>query len=166
MTVLSRYLANVDTSGGPDACHLWTGGTFENGYGRLSLDDARRSSVRSHRWGYAQLVGPIPPGAIVRHTCDVPLCHNPRHWVLGSFGDNSRDMVVRGRSLTGTTNPASKLTEAQVRRIKELLALTATGKGRTRRGQLTQAQIAAQFGVTQGLIASIKAGRTWGHIVP
>lgn len=165
MTEMQRYLSKVDASGGPDACWPWTGGTFDSGYGRFSLSDAKRSSVRSHRWGFTQLVGPIPEGMIVRHTCDVRACHNPAHWLLGTPADNSADMVRRGRSASGTGNGASRLTEADVRVIKhELLPLTATGKGATRRGQLTQAQIAARFGVTQGVIASIKAGRTWVHV--
>ncbi|WP_353963844.1 HNH endonuclease [Streptomyces sp. NBC_01242] len=164
MSELARYLSKIDTSGGPAACHLWTGGTFSNGYGRFSLSDAKRSSVRSHRWGYTTLVGPIPPGKVVRHTCDVPLCHNRAHWILGTNGENSRDMVERRRSLPGTSNPASKLTEADVLEIKQLLLLTATGKGRTRRGQLTQKQIAVQFGVTQPIIRDIKFGVTWSHV--
>lgn len=164
VSILSRYLSKVDASGGPDACHLWTGGTFSNGYGRLSLDDAKRSSVRSHRWGYEHFVGPIPEGLVVRHTCDTPLCHNPRHWILGTNGENSRDMTVRGRSLRGATNPASKLTEDDVREIRRLLKLTADGKGYTRRGQLTQRQIAERFSVSQPVIRDIKFRRTWPEI--
>lgn len=164
-TDMERYLAKIDTSGGPDACHPWTGGTFvDSGYGRFSLGDARRSSVRSHRWGYTQLVGPIPDDLVVRHTCDMPLCHNPRHWVLGTNADNSADMVTRGRSLVGERNHASKLTEADVVVIKrDLLPLTANGKGR--RGEMTIPQIAARFGVTPALISQIKAGRAWKHVI-
>lgn len=163
-TTMDRYLAKIDTSGGPDACHPWMGGRFSNGYGRLALDDAKRSSVRSHRWGFEQLVGPIPDDQVVRHSCDNPLCHNPRHWVLGSNADNSADMVERGRSLRGEGNPASKLTSADVLIIKrDLLPLTATGKGR--RGQESLRSIADRYGVSPALIGHIKSGIAWPHVI-
>ena len=161
-TVMERYLSKVDSSGGPDACWPWTGGTFSNGYGRLALDDAARSSVRSHRWGYETLVGPIPDGLIVRHTCDAPLCHNPTHWLLGTFAENSADMTTRGRSARGTRNAASKLTDADVIEIRRLAAGTARGKGR--RGQITLGEIAERFGVTPPVIRLIRDGITWTHV--
>jgi hypothetical protein len=42
--------------------------------------------------------GPVPPGKIVRHTCDNPPCVNPLHLMNGTSADNSRDMVLRGRT--------------------------------------------------------------------
>ena len=164
-TEMDRYLAKVDASGGPDACWPWTGGTFRgSGYGRFSLSDTKRSSVRSHRWGYIQLVGPLGPDDVVRHTCDFPLCHNSLHWLKGTNADNSADMVTRGRSHVGSRNHASKLVEADVLVIKrDLLPLTATGKGR--RGELSEAQIAARYGVTKALIGAIKRGIAWKHVI-
>lgn len=166
MTEMERYLAKVDSTTTPDGCWLWTGGTFRgSGYGRFSLSDARRSSVRSHRWGYEHLVGPIPDGMVVRHTCDVPLCHRPDHWILGTPADNSADMVARGRSHVGSRNHASKLIEADVLIIKrDLLPQVALGRGRTKRGQLTLGQIGARFGVTAAVIRSIREGKTWGQV--
>lgn len=161
MTEMERYLSKVDASGGPDACWPWTGGTFDSGYGRFALSDAKRSSVRSHRWGYTQLVGPIPPGMIILHTCDTPSCHNPAHWRLGTNASNSADMVAKGRSASRTRNPASKLTEAQVVEVKTLLEQVAVGSGRTKRGQLTLRQIGERFGVSDAAIRAIRTGNTW-----
>lgn len=164
-SIMDRYLAKIDTSGGPEACHPWTGGRFSNGYGRLSLDDDRRRSVRSHRWGFEQIIGPIPDGMVVRHTCDNPLCHNPTHWVLGSNADNSADMVDRGRSLRGEANPASRLTADDVLIIKrDLLPLTARGRGRGRGGEVTLKSIARRYGVTPPVIANIRDGKTWSEV--
>lgn len=167
-TVLDRYWSKVDRRG-PGECWPWIGGTFANGYGRLSLDDARRSSVRSHRWGYKTLVGPIPPGEVVRHTCDVPLCHNPAHWVLGLPGDNSRDMVERGRSLRGSANPNGSLTEEVVAQIKRRIAVIGEDGyrgGRPRPGQVTYASIGREFGVGRHLIGQIARGQAWTHVDP
>jgi hypothetical protein len=162
---LERYLAKVDRSGGPDSCWPWTGGCFESGYARFSLSDAKRRTVRAHRWGFMQLIGPLEPGEVVRHTCDNPPCQNPSHWLAGSCADNSADMVARGRSARGTRNAASRLTEAQVVIIKrDLLPLTAIGKGYTRRGQLRQGDIAAMYGVSQSTICAIGLGKVWSHV--
>ena len=40
---------------------------------------------------------PIPPGMVVRHTCDNPRCCNPAHLILGTDKDNTDDMLTRNR---------------------------------------------------------------------
>jgi hypothetical protein len=57
--------------------------------------------VRSHRVSYMVFVGAIPDGAIIMHVCDNPLCVNPSHLIPGTFSDNSRDMVMKGRNKSG-----------------------------------------------------------------
>jgi hypothetical protein len=164
-TEIERYFASIDLSPGPGFCNPWTGGFFDSGYPRFSLSNARRSSVRAHRYGWQLLRGPIPPRLLVCHTCDWLPCMNPLHWILGTNAFNLADMVAKGRSLTGSDNPASKLTEADVRVIKrELLPQVAVGRGYTRAGQLTLRDIASRYDVTDGVIASIRAGRTWTHV--
>jgi len=90
---------------------------------------------------------------------------NPMHWFLGTNAINSADMVAKGRSLPGSRNPWATLTEVDVRVIKyELLPQVAVGRGYTRRGQLTLSEIGRRYGVSSVAIASIRAGRTWGHV--
>lgn len=163
-SVLDRYLSKVDSSGGPDACWPWIGGAFASGYGRLALDDHQRSSVRAHRWGYETLVGPIPPGEVVRHACDTPLCQNPAHWILGTSAMNSRDMVERGRSLRGATNPNARLDENAVKAIRALAERVPAGRGRSRRGDLTYGTIARLYDVTPALVGQIRRGQAWKHL--
>lgn len=162
---VERYIASIDFSAGPGFCNPWTSGTFDSGYPRFSLSDARRTSVRAHRYGWKLLRGPIPPRLVVCHSCDFRICMNPMHWFLGTSAVNSADMVAKGRSLPGVRNPAVKLTDADVRVIKyELLPQVSTNGGSHRTGQLTLADIASRYGVTTQTLYLIRSGKSWRHI--
>lgn len=142
MPPAEQYERYVDRSGGPDACHLWTGPKNPNGYGSVKYDGVRDSA---HRWGYKLLVGPIPDGLVVRHTCDVKLCQNPAHWVLGTPGDNNRDRDERCRTAMGERHGNAKLSSVQVEEIRRRYAL----------GGVSQTSLGAEFGVTQANISAI-----------
>ena len=72
----------------PDDCILWARST-KNGYGQW------KSGRYVHRDVYEAVKGPIPKGFLVRHTCDVRLCVNPDHLVLGTKRDNILDVRDR-----------------------------------------------------------------------
>lgn len=74
-------------------CLLWEGKT-RDGYGRF-----RRRSV--HRLAWEEANGPIPPGLLVCHHCDVKLCCNPQHLFLGTVKDNLRDLYGKGLGYQG-----------------------------------------------------------------
>lgn len=57
------------------SCWLWHGATTD-GYGVASVDGRLG---RVHRLVYAALVGDIPTGWHVHHTCHVRHCYNPAH---------------------------------------------------------------------------------------
>jgi HNH endonuclease len=77
------------------SCWLWTGQIISYGYGHFSYQGR---PVRAHRFAYKTAIGPIPPGKLVCHTCDVRHCVNPKHLYLGTFTDNNRDTVRRCRN--------------------------------------------------------------------
>ena len=60
----------------PLGCWLWTG-TAPSGYGKFSISTG--VSVYAHRYAYAAMVGPIPDGLHLDHTCQTPRCVNPLH---------------------------------------------------------------------------------------
>lgn len=91
---------------------------------------------------------------IIRHTCDNPRCVNPEHLLAGTVADNSRDMVERGRSLTGERNIKAKLTVHKVNAIR-----TAYGEGGIR-----QVDLAKQYGVSQRTISMIVRKERWSHV--
>lgn len=72
--VLDRLLARTDV--GPD-CWLWTGYCDRDGYGVIGTTDRRSDLV--HRVAYLALIGPIPDGLELDHTCRVRNCVRPAH---------------------------------------------------------------------------------------
>lgn len=150
-----RWLSYVDQSGGPDACHPWMG-SRSKGYGNFGLKG--RGRTRAHRSGWELFVGPIPDGLFVCHSCDNPACCNPKHWFLGTHRQNMRDMIQKGRRKDirppvhfGEKHPGSKLTQSQVREIREAYV--------GRYGQ--KAQLAREFGVSTQQIFNILSMKHW-----
>lgn len=93
---VSNWLSKVDKSG---ECWLWTGACDRHGYGKFQVGFGGRAQkhYRAHRFGYEALVGPIPEGKVVCHSCDNPPCVNPAHLWLGTMKDNTQDMYRKGR---------------------------------------------------------------------
>lgn len=162
-----RLAASVER--GPK-CWLWTGGLSSNGYGKLSDDNGR--TVGAHRLSYEIARGPIPEGLFVLHKCDVRNCVRPSHLFLGTQKQNMEDKVFKGREARGerhgsktrpktrpettqkgSRNPASKLTEAEVKAIRSYASSGAR-----------QTSIAAMFGITQALVSLIVRREAWKHV--
>lgn len=83
-------------------CWIWMGDVSIEGYGRLTRKIQGRVHVLLlHRVTYAVSRGLDPltlsPDHCVRHSCDTPCCVNPDHLELGTWPDNVRDSVDRGR---------------------------------------------------------------------
>lgn len=74
-------------------CWNWTGYKY-HGYGILAVS---RRPTKAHRISYAMHNGEIPRGMIICHTCDNRACVNPQHLVVGTYTDNNRDMLTKGR---------------------------------------------------------------------
>lgn len=66
-----------------DSCWIWSGPLDKDGYARSikigSRSDGSRRFVRSHRFVYEQMVGPIPDGITIDHLCRNRCCLNPAH---------------------------------------------------------------------------------------
>lgn len=59
-----------------DDCLLWKGKPSAQGYGQVWHEGKQHGA---HRVAYMLLVGPIPDGYEVDHTCRVRMCINPAH---------------------------------------------------------------------------------------
>jgi len=134
-----------------DECWLWTGTKDTDGYGVLKI--AKRMH-KAHRLAFQFAFGWLPQrGRFICHKCDTPACVNPRHLYAGLPCDNSFDMVSRGRSARGERDAASRLTEADVRLIRQRLAAGAAKRA-----------LAREFRVSDTAIRYIGAYRTWRHV--
>lgn len=135
----------------PDNCWPWTAGQVGGtGYGKVTINNV---TYRAHRVAYMLGNGDIPAGMVVRHTCNNPICVNPRHLILGIFKDNSQDMVRAGNSQFGTRNYAAKLTDQQVSAAREAVAHGATITSQ-----------AEKYHVTPAAMSRAVTGEGWKHV--
>lgn len=118
------------------------------GYGNISVGGVVRSA---HRLSYELAYGQPPDGALVLHSCDTRCCVNPAHLRAGSYTDNSRDCVSRGRHFTptkgGERNQNAILTAEQVVEIRK----------RTSKASV----YAEKYGVGVHTIYHIWEGKSW-----
>jgi hypothetical protein len=147
--VSTRFWSKV-AIGGPDECWEWQAGK-SGGYGMMWVEN---QNIHTHRIAYWLTFGCLPEEGMVRHTCDNPPCCNPKHLCGGTHQHNMNDMVTRNRAARGSKQGASKLTEEDVVKIRDLYF----------KGLFTQAQLATLFGVDQTNISLIVTRKGWTHV--
>lgn len=79
---------------GENDCWSWRNCKSALGYGRFYLDGKSRIASRV---AFEFANGSIPENLCVLHSCDNPSCVNPNHLRLGTFADNTADILKRGR---------------------------------------------------------------------
>lgn len=84
----------TQTAFGLSDCWHWRGHITKFGYGRLTFNGRMQLA---HRVSYETFKGSIPDGLFVMHSCDNRGCINPEHLSLGTYADNRRDCLRKGR---------------------------------------------------------------------
>lgn len=130
-------------------CWLWTGCLDKNGYGKVS-SGIRSKPVHAYRASYEEFVGPIPKGLCVLHKCDVRSCVNPDHLSIGTYRDNTQDMMRKGRGPIGERQGSAKLTAADV------LYIRSSSEG--------ERLLAKRFSVSHATIYRARRGDCWSHL--
>ena len=133
-----------------DECLTFPFPLGQSGYGAVTIDGV------THRAANAMLrvAHGKPPTA--QHECAHSCgnghlgCVNPRHLRWATSKGNTDDQRRHGTLVKGSRHGMSKLTESDVRKIRELA------------GQVPQAEIAGMFGVSAPHISSVISGKDWG----
>lgn len=79
-------------------------------------------------------------------------CISPRHLRWAMPAENEADKVLHGTAMRGEAHPARKLTESDVRIIRELAKTT------------SRKDLAAKFGVQAPAINKVVSGQNWKHL--
>jgi hypothetical protein len=103
-----------------------------------------------HRLMFSWFTKESMENKLVCHSCDNPKCINPEHLWLGTNKENLADMVIKNRQAKGSKIGAAKLTEDQVKYIKN--------------SGLSGYELAEVFNVAASTINSAKRGKTWRHV--
>lgn len=146
---MERFWDKVDATG---ECWVWTGARNHRGYGDFTIE--RGDHRLAHRFAWEFENGPIPDGLFVLHSCDNPPCVRIEHLFLGSNHDNVTDMVAKGRNRKGSSKPNASLNEELVTEIRQ----------RYSDGGVTQRGLAAEYGVSYGVIQTVVTRRSWKHV--
>lgn len=138
-------------------CWEWTGWCDKDGYGKISIN--RRTFRGAHRFSftlnnsYGLSLEDIE-GCDICHACDNPRCVNPEHLFVGSRQDNIDDREIKGRGIQGNKCHKAKLNETQVLEIRNRYA----------QGNITQEQLAFEYGVAPSTIERLINHKSWKHL--
>lgn len=124
-TILANY---VETDQG---CWIWLGGLTKFGYGNVRYNHKQHYA---HKLFYETLVGPVPEGKELDHTCEIKCCVNPEHLEPVTHIENSERAGVFVRKITHPDIEA-------IRRSTESATLTAK-----------------KYGITKGYVRMLRMG--------
>lgn len=150
MTDEQRFWIKVERRG-PDECWFWTAALQRDGYAHFTNDD--RKTISAHRRAYEILVGPIPDGMDLLHSCDVRHCVNPAHLRPGSHAENMAEAKARLRHAYGERSYNAKLTEEIVIELR-----------RRAKAGANYSVLAREFGHPISAVTCAINGHSWGHI--
>lgn len=148
-----RFWKKVIVGQQPNDCWSWSGSKSPAGYPMLWGGKELGRPTGAHRVSYRIHHGEIPEGGLIMHSCDNPICCNPKHLLLGDDRSNCLDKVSKRRHYFGVSHHCAKLTEETVKYIRGAQAAA-----------LSNAALGKMMGVSSSVISSIRNRRTWKHL--
>jgi hypothetical protein len=124
------------------------GGNYASfGYGGRIVD--------AHRVSWMLERGEIPAGMCVCHRCDNRRCVRPDHLFLGTYADNMRDMVEKGRASKANRGSGNGMAKLDMEQVYALRAARDPGES---------ARLAQEFGVSLDTARAILQRKTWAWL--
>lgn len=145
-SITDRFFRKIEKT---SHCWNWFGAVYPNGYGAFRVGRegyAHRISWEIHR-------GKIPYKMNVLHHCDNRKCVNPEHLFIGTAKDNAQDCIRKGRFPMGERTYCSKLTEKEIKEIRDLYPM------------FFQREIGRIYGIGQSQVGRIIKKIRWKHIL-
>tara|TARA_R110000868_G_scaffold72695_1_gene211509 strand:+ start:171 stop:641 length:471 start_codon:yes stop_codon:yes gene_type:complete len=148
---IDRFWKKVDRKS-EDECWNWTA-CLNKGYGKFGLNGTVKGA---HCCSLFLEKGEAPiDKPLTLHLCKKNRkCVNPNHLYYGDDADNGRDKVKDETQLRGETQLTSKLTEQQVREIRQKYIPW----------KYTQEKLAEEYGVGRTIISYIINNKNWTHV--
>jgi len=145
---LIRFWSKVDKRL-DNECWNYVAGVDKDGYGQF-WDGDNNKQTKAHRYSAEIHLGK-QDGMCVCHTCDNPLCVNPKHLFYGTHQDNIKDKINKNRQDKGEMQGHHKLTNDQIVSIKN-------------RMNENYKKLCQEFNVVPSTIYRIWRSNTWKHI--
>lgn len=151
---IDRFWSKVDKKG-DDECWNWLAGLDKLEYGQFRLN---YKIEKAHRCSLFLEKGEGPVDKpLALHLCKQNRkCVNPNHLYYGNHQDNMNDKKKDGTQNKGESQGSSKLTEVQVREIRQKYIPR----------EYTQKKLAEEYGVTHDQISRIINNKYWKHLNP
>ena len=142
-----RWLESVALKWESDKCLSYPFSIGGEGYGEARINKKR---TLAHRFVCGAAHGSAPAGRQAAHSCGNRWCVNKRHLSWKTPKGNCEDRDRHGTTARGERMGSAKLNEEQVIAIR-----ASNGSYRS---------IAAQYGVSFGLVGNIKRRSRWGWL--
>lgn len=130
-----------------NSCWICLSHKLNKGYPRIRYNGKQ---FQMHRFIYIYFNRKIPKNKVLRHSCDNPLCINPKHLILGTVLDNIKDRQLRNRQAKGESISNSKLKEKDINYI--------------RNSKKNSVQLSKELNLAHSTIYRIRKRKTWRHI--
>ena len=143
-----KFIDALEATG--EGCIKWPFSSNNAGYGQINIGLGKKSPVS--RVVCERFNGPAPSDAHhAAHSCGKGHlgCVAPWHLAWKTPKENSADMILHGTRMSGQRNPRAKLTEDDVRYIRQASGL------------VSHAEIARKLGVSQAAVSNAARGASW-----